>query len=88
MNEEVFDNVTDASTGVESVIWSYELEPSFADEREIKEDKHWDYEGISDAVKEILFSKFFEFSRFFDSFSIWLPGHHRKIIITKIEEND
>lgn len=80
VDEEVFNTAKDARAGVESIIWCYEMDPSFADEREINENKDWDYK--CDAIKEILSSKFF------DSVSIWLPGHHRKIIITKIEEND
>lgn len=80
VDEEVFNTAKDARAGVESIIWYYEMDPSFADEREINENKDWDYK--CDAIKEILSSKFF------DSVSIWLPGHHRKITITKIEEND
>lgn len=82
----VYDETVDTSHAalawIYTVIDSYECEEGFADEQEICENESWN----PCALKQKFWSAVN--SMFFDSVSFWLPGHHRKITITQIEENN
>lgn len=82
--EETFDTSHAALDWIYSVIDGYECEENFADDRELRESAAWQGCFLRD-MKQRLFSAVQ--SIFLDSISFWLPGHHRKITITQIEEN-
>lgn len=80
----VYEEVTDSKSALEfaaETVDSYECEEDFADEQEIRENESWN----PCALKQKFWSAVN--MMFFDSVSFWLPGHHRKITITQIEEN-
>lgn len=80
----VDEEVTDSKSALElaaETVDSYEREEGFADEQEIHESESWN----PCALKQKFCSAVN--TMFFDSVSFWLPGHHRKITITQIEEN-
>lgn len=81
VDEEVFDSSPSVLDEARTTLNSYELEEEYADQREIDENRSRSPNKICDKIKEFISSPFF------DSISIWLPGHHRKITIAKIEEN-
>ena len=80
----VYEEVTDSKSALglaAETVDSYECEEGFADEHEIHENESWNPR----ALKQKFWSAVN--TMFFDSVSFWLPGHHRKITITQIEEN-
>lgn len=77
---EDYDTALKSLDAAASVIDCYSFEESFADKREAEENKMWNPETVKNKFTAAVLSPFF------DSISIWLPGHHRKLTITKIEE--
>ena len=82
VDEEMFDSSPSVLDEVKTTLNSYEIEEDYADQREIDENRYWSPNKICDKIKELVNSPFF------DSVSVWLPGHHRKITIMKIKENN
>ena len=78
VDEQLFSSKNEALAQAKSVIDSYELDEEYADDREISENKWWRPGLICNKIWFVVNSAFF------DSVSVWLPGHHRKITITQL----